>query len=253
MQNKAWRAAIKAILPALAGFVSMTWSVNARAEVDCRTSPWGCLAFGAWRAERGPAMGERVTVIGDSLVQLLENSLAEQLASNGFHAFTKGAGGSSYWHWNVGLIENNQDIGQIVAANGSKHVVLALGANDARVLASGRVTQQDVANQILWGMTRADDTSSGCVILVEPASHGNAAYNQAAAQVRNVIVYLATVRNNQLGSPHFVLADWHTHSLGHEDWFDGAENIHHTALGKLNYRSFITFMLALARNGQFGC
>jgi len=242
------------IAPALAGLISMSWAMDARADhVDCSASPWGCLRFGAWFAERGPAQGERVTVIGDSLVQLLSDALADQLATTGFHAFTYAAGGSSYWHWNVGLIVHGQDIGQIVSANASKHVVLALGANDAGVLASGRVTLNDVANQILWGMTRADDSSSGCVILVQPASHGSAAYNQAAARVRDVITLLVTARNNDLGSKHFVLADWNAYSQGHEDWFDGPQNIHHTETGKLNYRNFITIHLAVAHNGAFGC
>lgn len=213
----------------------------------------GCLAFGAWFSERGPASGERVTVIGDSLVQLLRDALADQLASIGFHAFTRSAGGSAYWHWSVGLVVHGQDIGQIVAANGSKHVVLALGTNDARVLAGGGVTLDDVIAQTLWGMTRADDSSSGCVILVQPASHGPAAYNQAAAQVRDVITFLATARNNQLGSTHFVVADWNAYSQGHEDWFVDPQNVHHSETGKLNYRNFITIYLAVAQNGSFGC
>lgn len=240
--------------PFLAGLLSLTWSASARADhVDCRTSDWGCLIYGAWPLTGGPSTGERVVVLGDSLIQLLGSSLLDQLVANGFRAHTNGAGGSSYWHWNNGLVVDHQDIGHIAATHNAEHVVLALGANDAGVLNSGRVTQQTVASQILWGMTRADAASSGCVILVQPAGHGSASYNTAAEQVRNIMLLLKTSRNNALGTTRFVTADWHAQSLGREDWFAGPTNIHHSPEGMLQYRSFITVYLAAARNGSLGC
>jgi hypothetical protein len=254
LSMRACRRATSAVVPLLAGIVSMIWTARAEADhIDCGASPWGCLGFGAWIETQGPQDGERVTVFGDSLIQLLEDSLADQLATGGFRAFTYGAGGAAYWHWNNGLIVHGQDMGQLAAANAAEHGVLALGANDARVLASGGVSHSEVADQILWGMTRADSGSSGCVILIQPASHGTASYNQAAAQVRDIHAFLAAVRNNQLGTTRFVTADWHGYSASHEDWFAGPEDIHHTAEGQRNYRNFITLYLALARNGSFGC
>jgi hypothetical protein len=239
---------------AVAVTLSLAFALDARADhVDCSQSPWGCLIFGAWRAERGADPHERVTVLGDSLVQLQEDALAEQLASANLHAFTEGAGGAAYWHWNVGLVDHGLDIGDILTRDRAEHVILALGANDARVLASGRVTQSDVAAQIAWGMARADATTNGCIILVEPASHGNAPYNKAASEVRAILRFIAAARNNELGSTHFVTADWDAHARGHEDWFAGPEDIHHTEAGKAAYRSFITFVAAVARNGSFGC
>jgi hypothetical protein len=238
----------------LAGLLSLTWSAPARAaHVDCRTSAYGCLIYGAWPLTGGPATGERVVVLGDSLIQLLGSTLLDQLVANGFRAHTNGAGGSSYWHWNNGFVVDHQDIGNIAAAHDAEHVVLALGANDASALSSGRVSHQTLANEILWGMTRADAGSSGCVILIQPAGHGTASYNTAAGQVRNIMHLLKTSRNNALGTTRFVTADWHAQSLGHEGWFGGPTDIHHSPEGMLQYRNFITVYLAAARNGSLGC
>jgi hypothetical protein len=243
-----------ASLAVLTGIAAFTVAGRAAADhVDCANSDWGCLGYGSWPLEGGPAAGQRVTVLGDSLLQNMGSRLLNELVANGFHAFTNGAGGSAYWHWNVGYIVHNQNIRQIITSHGSRHVVLALGANDARVLAGGDVTRDEVADQVLKGMDDADAATPGCVILVQPASHGTGAYNTAAAQVRDVLSWLATIRNNQYGTPHFVLINWHTHSLNHPGWFAGSENIHHSPEGQVAYSNFITWHMAVARNGGFGC
>ena len=68
-----------------------------------------------------------------------------------------------------------------------------------------------------------------------------------------MLSWLTTIRNSQYGTPHFVLINWHTHSLNHPGWFAGGQNIHHSPEGQVAYSNFITWHLAVARNSGFGC
>jgi len=252
------------LVPALAGISATAWAQVASAQA-CASSVWGCLPFDGPADVRveGPGSGQNVTVIGDSLIDEQDDDVALDLAGWGFRAHTYALGGTSYYHWNNrlprpggGTQTPHQDIGEILTSNASVHAVLALGANDIRRIQNNGATLQDFAGQLLWAMTRADDSSTGCVILVEPAGHSDAGYNAIAQQVRDGIVYLAAARNAQIGATHFVTLDWHAASQSHPEWFktiNGQPDIHHTDVGKQAYRDLITFYVAAARNGSFGC
>jgi lysophospholipase L1-like esterase len=239
-----------AVLVAVLTGLGLAFPAPSAAARTCPPSPWDCPWYGAPSYRGATASGERVTVIGDSLIQNLGDLVARDLSTNGFVSYTIGAGGFAYAHWNHGAAEG-LDIGDYVARENADHVVLALGTNDARLLA-GRpgVTHQLVANQVLWGMTRAADESPGCVVLVSPTTRG---YGEVAEQVRAIITWLAAERNAALGTTRFHVADWDAHSAGHEDWFDGTGNVHLTDLGNQMYSNFITLHAALARNGGLGC
>jgi lysophospholipase L1-like esterase len=181
------------------------WVSPAASAITCPPAPWDCPALGGWESRGDTTSGEHVTVIGDSLIQNQRDVVADRLSANGFVSYTFGAGGYAYAHWNHGVAQG-LDIGDYADRENADHVVIALGTNDGRLLAARPgVTQQLVADQILWGMTRADDESPGCVILVSPSTRS---YPAATQQVRNVITLLTTARNNALGTTRFVVADW---------------------------------------------
>jgi lysophospholipase L1-like esterase len=248
-RRRALRTALVTSLAALLGGLCVGLA-PASSALTCPPAPWDCPRLGGWESRGDTASGERVAVIGDSLIQNLRDLVADRLSANGFVSWTFGAGGYGYAHWNHG-VPAGLDIGDYADRENADHVVLALGTNDARLLAGQPgVTHQMVADQILWGMTRADDESPGCVILVSPTTRG---HGTAAEQVRNIVTLLTTARNNQLGTTRFVVADWGAHSTGHEDWFAGAGNVHLSPLGNERYADYITLYAAGARNGSFGC
>ncbi len=261
-RNVAVRSVARLLMPVLAGISATAWAEVASAQA-CASSVWGCLPFDGPADLRVEGSGQSVSVIGDSLIDEQDDDVALDLAGWGFRAHTYALGGTNYYHWNnrlpraVGGTQSpHQDIGEILTSAASVHAVLALDANDIRRIQNNGATLQDFAGQLLWAMTRADDTSTGCVILVEPAGHSDAAYNTIAQQVRDVIVYIAAARNSQMGATHFVTLDWHAASQSHPEWFrtiDGQPDIHHTEVGKQAYRDLITFYVAAARNGSFGC
>jgi lysophospholipase L1-like esterase len=231
-----------ALLAALAA-VAVWFAPSAAAE--CPDPVWGCPDLG-YAAHRGRATrGEHVTVVGDSLVQGLGPRLADRLSDAGFVSFTIGASGYAYRHWNAGRAQR-LDIGDYVARERADHVVLALGTNDARVLASrpGAVTAADVAAQVAHGAGQAVAASRGCVILVLPTTRGHPA---EAAAVRGLLTRLAA------GSPRFAVADWGAWSAGHEGWFRGPRDVHFTAAGDVAYAAFLTGYAVRARAGSLGC
>lgn len=131
---------------------------------------WGCPEFGAGKYDGLFNWRPSVTVIGDSLIQLLDENLANQLTSAQFWGHTTGIGGSSFFHWNNEI--NGRDLYDWVGEFSPKHSVIALGTNDASKLGSDpNVTRADIRAQIGWGMERAWQATQRCVIVVGPSRH----------------------------------------------------------------------------------
>lgn len=216
----------------------------------------------------GTSSQQRVQVIGDSITVgwfsdgTSYQKLANQLAGQGLRARVQASPGSTYWHWNNRRIPKQgggywpQDLFDLPAALGATHTVLALGTNDSTAYAMGLMNHDELANGILWGMTRAMSGTSRCVILVTPSTHQVAAnlpnYGAAAVETANIMRFLAAVKNSQLGRTRFVVADWQAQS-SNQPWYDAQFSPHYNTTGYANFRNFITWYSVLAKNGNLGC
>jgi hypothetical protein len=228
----------------LAALVALGVWLAPGASATC-PSVWGCPDHGYATFRGETRTGEHVVVVGDSLVQNLGPLLADRLSDKGFVSFTIGAGGYAYWHWNAGVAQG-LDIGDYAARAHADQVVLALGTNDARILAARPpvVTLDDVERQVRWGMARAAGTSTGCVILVAPTARS---HPSEAREVRDLVARLATA------SRRFVVADWGAYSTGHGSWFVAPGNVHLSPGGNAAYATFLTGYAVRARAGSLGC
>jgi lysophospholipase L1-like esterase len=215
------------------------------AEAVCPAGPWGCPNQGYAQYRGANRSGEHVVVVGDSLVQNAGPAVADRLAGAGFVSFTIGARGYAYWHWNNGVAQG-LDIGDYVSREHADHVVLALGTNDARVLAAkpAALTADDVRAQLRRGTSRALAASRGCVILVSPSQRSHA---PEAREVR------ALIRATASTSHRFAVADWGARSAGHEEWFVAPGNVHLSPAGNAAYAGFLTEQAEAARSGALGC
>jgi hypothetical protein len=228
------------------------------AEAVCPAGPWECPNQGFAQHRGRPGTGEHVVVVGDSLVQNLGPMLADRLAAAGFVGFTIGARGYAYWHWNHGVAQG-LDIGDYVARERADHVILALGTNDARVLAAdavaeehgaGRVTRRDDERQVLQGMNRARESVPGCVVLVLPTTRG---YPRQQRLVRGELAALARGQNLRLGRTRFATVDWDAASHAHPDWFRRPGDVHFSPAGNEHYAAFLAAAADAARSGRYGC
>jgi hypothetical protein len=212
----------------------------------CPGSPspiWGCPAFGAGKYDGLFNWRPSVTVIGDSLIQNLGSSLANQLTSTQqFWGHTTGIGGSSFFHWNNEI--DGRDLFGWVDEFDPKHSVIALGTNDASKLGSdSRVSRADIAAQIGWGMERAWQGTQRCVIVVGPSRHN--ASPSSAAYVRERMAFYVWTRYAEKPAGHrFVWFDWDAHSASHPEWFNGPNDPHMTPSGKSAYIAAITYVAA---------
>jgi len=187
--------------------------------------------------------GSNTVVVGDSLIDEQHDQVLWALASNGNRSYVTASSGSSYYPWNNRITgQNHWDLGDIPWVWGSRTTVLALGTNDARLLAQGSISLAEESDQIKWGVTRAVAGTTGCVILVQPSSHafgGLPNYPAQAQNVRNLQAQWANAANASAGRVRVRLIDWNAQSAGHADWFESATNIHHSATGEAQYRNFI--------------
>jgi lysophospholipase L1-like esterase len=220
------------------------WSAPA-AEAGCPAGPWGCPNQGFAQHRGAAGTGEHVVVVGDSLIQNLGPLLADRLAAAGFVSFTIGARGYAYWHWN-NRVAQGLDIGDYVRREHADHVILALGTNDARILAATppAVTRDDVDAQLRHGAGQALAASRGCVILVAPSRRSHA---PEAVEVGGLMRRLAAT------SPRYVVADWGARSAGHGSWFLGPGNVHLSDAGDAAYATWLTRWAEQARGGTLGC
>ncbi len=206
--------------------------------------------YPAWIGSGGS--GSSTAVIGDSLVDFQHDQVLWTLAANGNRTYVTSSGGSSFYPWNVRKVPGNaQDLGDIPAAWGARTTVVALGANDARLMTQGSISFDEESAQVRWGIARAVSGTSGCVILVQPSDHWSAigaSYPAWAQQLRNLQTWWAAATNNAAGRTRVRLIDWNAQSAGHESWFNSSSDIHNSAIGQEQYRNFIVFYVNYWRN-----
>jgi len=125
--------------------------------------------------------------------------------------------------------------------------VLALGANDARIIAAERgtgngYTVDELGHQASIAVQTALDTSQ-CVVLVTVADHVTPAEHDVVLQVNAALAGLA--------SPHVQIADWNAFSTSHADWFVSPTDLHLSNTGEQAYANFVVDATLAAKNS--GC
>lgn len=224
--------------------------VGAPAATADAPAPFGVLANEAAAAS---AAGPATVVVGDSLIFGMSQGLANLLTStSGRATFVAASGGASVPNFvNTGWLDaplwGGPKLATIEAYNvflDARITVIALGTNDVRIMAAhpdvyGR-SQHAAA---LATAIRQARTRSTCVFLVNPADHSGPALSDEVAVVDRNIVAAATGRVFRI--------DWKGYSAGHDDWFAGANDPHHSQAGRLIYADLIhRSVLTRIQSGQ---
>jgi hypothetical protein len=201
--------------------------------------PFGVLANEAAGSSSGAAPA--TVVVGDSLVFGMSQGLADLLTgSSGRLTLVAASGGASVPNFvNQGWLDaplwGGPKLATIEEYNrflGARITVIALGTNDVRIMAGvpDQYDRSDHAAALATAIRQAG-TSSTCVFLVNPADHSGPSHSDEVAAVDQ------NIRTASVGRVFRV--DWKGYSAGHEDWFDGADNPHHSTVGRLMYADLI--------------
>ena len=273
------RVRIGLTVGALFGLVAL--SVLGVVGCDPTTPPHPCdttIGCGAWRHSSSAGSGPKVLIVGDSILAAygLPSGVDDtngailasaRVAQNGLSVRTYTSTGSMFEHWNTGRILSSNDPSRPITGDSiallnvgqsppTRHVVIALGTNDATRIYQGHRTQQQVADQVLASMNQALISSTNCTIMVLPAIHGFSVVNPYIADVRNVVRFVAGVKNAELGRTRVVVADFHQLWVANgrpQSWFQGTQDPHTSAAGYSRYLDLITLFTAFAKNGTLGC
>lgn len=201
-------------------------------------APFGVVASEAAGAS---APGLATVVIGDDLVFGMAQPLANLLTStSGRATWVAASAGASVPNFvNRGWLDNpawgGPNLAMIEEYNrflGARITVIALGTNDVRIMADaqGQYGRSQHAAALATAIHQAR-TSSTCVFLVNPADHsGPSRSDEVTAVDQNITA--------ALGGKVFRV-DWKGYSTGHEDWFAGQDDPHHSPVGRLAYADLI--------------
>lgn len=225
------------------------------------TNPAGAVApapFGIVFNATGTSNGNSTwtLMIGDSLVNGVgAPAFAGHLRTvTGRSTYVAASSGSSLPNWiGAGWLDNPvwggpnlASLSNYVTVIQPRITVVALGSNDARIMTQspGSYTSGDHFWKVLDIVNRAK-ASSRCVLLTTVANHWSAA---STASVNAVNANIAWADANM---PGVYVADWHSYSAGHSDWFAAPGDIHHSNIGKLKYAEYIgNVTKLLAASGQ---
>lgn len=214
---------------------------------------WGLFPGATGYNDTGSSPG--VLVLGDSLVYNADvKTLANMIRFwRGTDAVVAAAGGASFAHFNSPALiapSGLSTVAQYAAFFGSIRVtVLALGSNDARIMAAEAGNQygynfQEFGQQLSKAIQDAR-AHSQCVLLVGVARWPDAVPAQLLSDVNALMAWTAS------SDWRISFADWRSHSAGHPEWFVSPGNVHHTEAGEAAYRDYINNWLASMLGG--GC
>lgn len=201
-------------------------------------APFGVVANEAAGAS---ASGRATVVIGDDLVFGMSQPLANLLTStSGRLTWVAASVGASVPNFvNRGWLDNptwgGSNLAMIEEYNrflGARITVIALGTNDVRLMADapGQYGPSQHAAALATAIQQAR-ASSVCVFLVNPADHSGPSRSDEVAAVDQNITAAS-------GGTVFRV-DWKGYSAGHEDWFAGPDDPHHSQMGRLLYADLI--------------
>lgn len=181
-----------------------------------------------------------VLLVGDSLVWGGPSQAhADRLSSaTGRVGLAVASVGASYSHWirdyligAVGL----SPIGSYVTFLAPQITVLALGTNDARLLAEDpKYTLTDVEASMTWAVASAR-TKSKCVVLVNSHTR-DTKFSPMIPYVNSIASKVAAKWTD--GS--VTVADWYAKINSNPGWYDPKDPVHHGATGKIRYQEFIS-------------
>jgi hypothetical protein len=210
------------------------------------TGNWG-LPFGSATAVNDTGSSPGVFVVGDSLLQLQVQTVADAIRFwRGTDSVVVAAAGASTAHFNSPTLIHGVGLSTIAeyeAFFGNVRVtVLALGSNDARILAAEAGNQygynfQEYGQQLSKAITDARSHSQ-CVVLVGIAPWDDAAPRQIVSDINALMAWSGSV------DWRVVFADWRSYSAGHPEWFAGPGDVHHSPAGATAYRDFINNWIA---------
>ncbi|HEX2737310.1 MAG TPA: hypothetical protein VHP57_04160 [Acidimicrobiia bacterium] len=210
--------------------------------------------FGGGQASNTSGANPPVLVVGDSLVFWSgpNNASGVQAYADNIRLYTGrsatvgAAAAASYTHFTHSALLAGTPVSTIqdyVSFLSPRLTVLALGTNDARLLAGDTTnafgyTQSDFQASANTAISSAL-TKSFCVVAVNVTtrSQTGAPFIAQAAGVNN---YLAQTAGSSGGRVR--LADWNSYSASHPEWFDtgDAAGYHQSdSSGKAAYRQFI--------------
>lgn len=184
-------------------------------------------------------------VVGDSLLTGLAGVPAASMANhltttNNRSSYVVSAAGSSVPSWlNSGWLSGVPGpslarLEDYVTVLKPKIVVLALGSNDSKLITNHSDDYDAVDHKaaLVDAITKAKVWAK-CVLLTTVADHWNES-DTASVNAVNANIAWADLNITKVS-----VADWKATSTGHPEYFDGADDIHHTPTGELVYAALI--------------
>lgn len=223
---------------ATAALSLLTLTVPAVEAAADAPPPFGVLVN---ESAGSPGAAPATVVVADSLVFGNSQRLADLLTgSSGRLTWVAASAGASVpnfvnpgWldapAWGGPKLATIEDYNRFL---GARITVIALGTNDVRIMADvpGQYGPRQHATALATAIQQAR-ASSTCVFLVNPADHSGAERSDEVAAVdRNIVAATG-------GSVFRV--DWKGCSAGHEDWFSGPDDPHHSPVGWLRYADLL--------------
>ena len=233
------------------GMAGATESVN----IDKR-DPW-VLRFGGTEYAHPQGEAPRILLVGDSVTHNAGmKAFAENLhAASGWPALVVAAGSASLAHFldpdHAKSVRLNT-IPEYIHANDPDIVVIALGANDARLMriecfkdekpytVGGFTTKMRGLIRLL--LKKPDR----CVLLVNVTERWWIDIEPYLVRVNQAIWSLARSFGNRVQ-----MVNWNSHSFRKDEWFRGPNDLHNTPLGRHAYRAYISKQVAIT--AAHGC
>jgi GDSL-like lipase/acylhydrolase family protein len=195
-----------------------------------------------------------VLVAGDSLTAIWSGVGARTMAESirdatWMNAWVASSGGSSIpnwlfegWLWGVPGGDINP-LQQLVDYLQPTITVIALGSNDARIIAAGMSAPNGYTAEVhradLITAVEVAQSSSQCVLITNVADNWDAPNFEAAVAAVNANIESVIEEKDRPGEKRVILLDWVGHEQGHPEYY-AEDGLHHSDAGKEAYRTAIT-------------
>tara|TARA_R110002049_G_scaffold44030_11_gene129146 strand:+ start:196 stop:1275 length:1080 start_codon:yes stop_codon:yes gene_type:complete len=197
---------------------------------------------------------EMVLVTGDSLTAIWSGVGAKTMAESirdatWLNVWVASSGGSSIpnwlfegWLWGV----PGGDINSLQALVGFLQpaiTVIALGSNDARIIAAGMTTENGYTAAVhradLMTAVEVAQSTSQCVLITNVTDNWDVPNFEAAVAAVNANIESVIAEKDRPGSKRVILLDWVGRQQGHPEYY-AEDGLHHSEAGKEAYKTAIT-------------
>ncbi|CAA0114254.1 Uncharacterised protein [Halioglobus japonicus] len=201
----------------------------------------------------GPSAG-MVLVAGDSLTAIWSGvgagTMAESIRDTTWmNVWVASSGGSSIPNWLFegwlsgvpgGEIKSLQLLADFFQPT---ITVIALGSNDARIIAAGMTTPNGYTPAVhradlITAVAMAQSTSQ-CVLITNVADNWDAPNFDAAVAAVNANIASVIAEKDRPGGKRVILLDWVGRQQGHPEYY-AEDGLHHSEAGKEAYKTAIT-------------